>query len=736
MSLYDEQIRTRKSSDQTDFEESLYGLAGAVMGRSVTAALNDDRIITTDAIGDVLKYFHLKAREVPRELRDMNEVLEYQLRPHGVMRRRVRLDDEWYRTASGAMLATRTDDGSVVALIPYGAAHYRFRDHNTGKTVVIDKKNRDLISRDAILFYKPFPQKEMGVADLLRWIVEQIALTDVVYLILNMLAVTSVGMMLPWINNRLFSDVLPSGSMRMLLGAGIFLVCATLSGVLFSSVKNLLSARISIKLDVSVQSATMMRVLSLPARFFRNYSAGELSSRAGTMTTLCDQMVDAVLSTGLSAVMSLAYITQLSAYAPSLTVPALTVTLLTVVVSIITVFVQTKVSRKQMLLGSKESGMSYAIISGIQKIRITGSEKRAFARWAKLFTKRATLLYNPPFFLKISSVITLAISLIGTLILYAVAIRNGVSVAEYYSFTAAYGAISSAFMALSGVAATIASFSPTLDMVRPILETAPEAAEDRIVLTKVSGGIELNNITFRYDASQPPVLDDLSLKIRAGEYVAIVGKTGCGKSTLMRLMLGFETPQRGSVYYDGHDIQSVDLHSLRRKIGSVMQNGKLFSGSIYSNIVVAAPWLTLQEAWEAAEIAGIADDIRHMPMQMHTRISEGQGGISGGQKQRLLIARAIAPKPKILFFDEATSALDNVTQKKISEAMDAMKCTRIVIAHRLSTIRQCDRILVLDGGKIIEDGSFDELIARNGFFAELVSRQQMDSPQEEPERRE
>ena len=194
----------------------------------------------------------------------------------------------------------------------------------------------------------------------------------------------------------------------------------------------------------------------------------------------------------------------------------------------------------------------------------------------------------------------------------------------------------------------------------------------------------------------------------------------------MRIMLGFETPERGAVYYDGHDIRTVDPHSLRRRIGTVTQNGKLFSGDIYSNIVVAAPWLTMQEAWEAAEIAGIADDIRRMPMRMHTVISEGQGGISGGQRQRLMIARAIAPKPKILFFDEATSALDNVTQKKISEALDSMKCTRIVIAHRLSTIRECDRILVLDGGKIIEDGTYDELIARSGFFAELVSRQQLE----------
>lgn len=265
-------------------------------------------------------------------------------------------------------------------------------------------------------------------------------------------------------------------------------------------------------------------------------------------------------------------------------------------------------------------------------------------------------------------------------------------------------------------------------MVKPFFETVPEVAQDKEVITRLSGGVELSNISFRYKEDMPLVLDNLSLKIRPGEYVAIVGKTGCGKSTLMRILLGFETPQRGAVYYDSKDLKRIDVKSLRRKIGSVMQNGKLFTGDIYSNITIAAPWLTVDDAWEAAEIAGLAEDIRQMPMGMNTLLSEGQGGVSGGQRQRILIARAVAPKPKILMFDEATSALDNITQKQVSEALDNMKCTRIIIAHRLSTIRQCDRIIVLDKGKIIEDGTYEELLGLNGYFAELVERQRLDEP--------
>ena len=217
----------------------------------------------------------------------------------------------------------------------------------------------------------------------------------------------------------------------------------------------------------------------------------------------------------------------------------------------------------------------------------------------------------------------------------------------------------------------------------------------------------------------------ISTRIKAGEYVAIVGKTGCGKSTLLRLLLGFEVPTKGAIYYDGRDVTKIDMTSLRRKIGTVTQNGSLFQGDIYSNIVITDPLLTVDDAWEAAEIAGIADDIRQMPMGMNTFVSEGQGGISGGQKQRIMIARAVAPKPKILMLDEATSALDNITQKKVSESLDKLKCTRIVIAHRLSTIKNCDRILVIDDGKIMEEGKYEELMAKEGYFAELVKRQQL-----------
>lgn len=726
MGWFDEQIRQREQADDAAFADSFLNIAEAVMGRRMSQALNDSREVTTDAIDEILAYYHVRATEVPESIQDMNEVLEYLMRPNGIMRRTVRLDKGWYRDAVGAMLGTRTDDGSVVALLPSGLSGYRFYDRKEGTYVRLGRKTEHLIATEAIAFYKPFPLKKMGIPDLMRYIAEQIAPADLAMLVAAMVAVTLVGFIMPRLNALLFSDVLASGSVSMLLGAGIFLVCASVSSLIFGVVSSLASSRINTKLNVNVEAAAMMRMLSLPADFFTSYSAGELSERLGSISTLANQLVSMVLSTGLSSVFSLAYIGQIIHYTPALLVPALTVTLLTLLVTVVSVLMQTSVSKRQMLLSAKESGVSYGLISGVQKIRLAGAEKRAFSRWAKAYAKQAELAYNPPLFLKVNSVLTTGISLVGTLVIYYAAIMSNVSAAEYYAFNVAYGMVNGAFLALASIGLSVAQIRPTLEMVRPLLETAPEISEDKEVVTRLSGDIELNNVTFGYSKDMPPVLDDLSLKVRPGEYVAIVGKTGCGKSTLMRVMLGFETPQKGSVFYDGRDISRLDLKSLRRRIGTVMQNGKLFAGDIFSNITIVAPWLTLDDAWEAAEIAGLADDIRHMPMGMNTLISEGQGGVSGGQRQRILIARAVAPKPKILIFDEATSALDNLTQRQVSEALDRMRCTRIVIAHRLSTIRQCDRIIVLDHGKIIEDGTYDELLAADGFFAELVARQRLE----------
>lgn len=730
MGWFDEQIKQRKQSDQDVFADAFINIAGAVMGSRLSSALNDERQQMKNAFDEILRFYHINTKEIPDNITDRNEQLEYLLRPHGIMRRTVTLSKGWYKDAIGAMLGIRKSDGMVVALIPTGFSGYRYRDMETGKHVKINGKNQELFEEEAIAFYKPLPLKALGISDLMRYILETLSPADFVMAGASALAVALIGMLSPKLNNLLFSRVIKDGSTQILLAITVFMICVTFSSQLINGVKSLIIARINTKMSISVQAAIMSRLMSLPAGFFKNYSSGELSARAQCGNSLCGMLASVALTTGLTSVFSLVYISQIFVYAPALVIPSLFIMLATVAFTVISALVQMKVSKKKMELSSKESGMSYALISGVQKIKLSGAEMRAFARWGNLYAEEARLAYNPPMFLKINSVISSAISLAGTLMMYWIAVSSGVSVADYYAFNTAYGMVSGAFISLAGIALTVAQIKPIMDMVEPILKAVPEISEGKQMITRLSGSIELNNVSFRYNENMPLVIDDLSLKIRPGQYVAVVGATGCGKSTLLRLMLGFESPQKGAVYVDGKDIAAVDLKSLRRKIGVVMQNGKLFTGDIFSNIIISAPWLTMDDAWHAAELSGIAEDIRRMPMGMHTMISEGSGGISGGQRQRLMIARAIAPKPKVLMFDEATSALDNLTQKTVSESLDSLKCTRIVIAHRLSTIKQCDRILVLDKGKIIEDGTYGELIQRGGFFAELVARQRVDDTAE------
>ena len=726
MGWFDEQIKQRRKNDEDTFSEAFADIADAVLGtkRCATNDGNDEREL--GAIAKILEYYKVKPRQIPTSVKTLNDRLEYLLRPNGIMRRNVNLERGWYKDSIGAVLGTRKDDKSTVALIPKGISGYAYFDAGSGKWIRLNAKNESLFEQEAVCFYKPFPLERLTLRALVRYIAETLSVSDFIFIVLSGMAATAVGLLGPKLNNLLMGTVIGSKDYRLLLGIAVFMISVSISSLLVSGITSLLMARINTKITISVQAATMMRILSLPADFFKKYSAGDLASRSQYIQSLCSMLVSCVLQTGLTSIFSLVYITQIFEYAPALVIPALGVIFATIVLSLVTTLCQMKYTKKQMELSAKESGMSYAMITGVQKIRLSGAEKRMFARWSKLYAEQLRVAYNPPLFLRANNAFGAIISLGGMILMYYMAVHSQVSVADYYAFNTAYGMVSGAFMSLAGIATMVAQFKPTIEMAKPIMDTIPEIAQGKPVIEQLTGGIELCNVSFRYHEGMPNVIDDLSLKIRPGQYVAIVGSTGCGKSTLLRLLLGFEKPQKGAIYYDGKDLAGIDLKSLRRKIGVVMQNGKLFQGDIFSNIVISAPHLTMDEAWAAAELAGIADDIRKMPMGMHTVISEGSGGISGGQRQRIMIARAIAPRPKIIMLDEATSALDNITQKIVSDSLGTLKCTRIVIAHRLSTIRECDRIIYLENGKILEDGTYDELIALDGKFAELVERQRLD----------
>lgn len=726
MSWFEEQIKTRRTYDENELADAYARVAASVVGKSgIPRFTLDDAAAADSAVDAVMAYYGMKAADVPDSVTDAMDRIDYAIRPSGIMRRQVRLEGKWWKDATGAYLAT-LEGGVPVAVLPDRFRGYIYVDPRMHRKIRINKTTCSNLSAEALCFYRPLPQHSLTLADLGSFMFHALEGKDYILMILATFVATSIGLLPAIVNKLLFSRIIPSGMPSLIAPIGALMVGMTVSQSLVTITSSVICSRLATKLQTQMEAATYARVLLLPPSFFNKYAPGDLSSRVSTMHQIVMVMSQMVFETGLTSVFSLMYVWQIFTFAPQLALPALVVVLAEVAASMLVTVMTARYNREQMKESSRHSGVTPAILHGVQKIKLAGAERRAFAHWMRSYAKESDRTYSRPALLLAGPALVPLIGMVGTMTIYFLAATTEVSVADYMAFNTAFGSVSGALTAMIGITNIVATVRPMLEMVEPIMKAVPETLSTQRQVTSVRGAISVSNVSFRYGEGMPLVLDKLSLNIRPGEYVAIVGRTGCGKSTLMRLLLGFEKPTRGSIYYDREDIANVDIRSLRSNVGVVMQNGTLFQGPLYMNITVSSPKATLEDAWEAAELAGIADDIRKMPMGMQTLISEGSGGISGGQRQRILIARAVCGKPKILMLDEATSALDNITQKHVSDALTGLKCTRIVIAHRLSTIRYADRVVMLEDGGIVEDGTYDELVAANGKFAELVRRQQLD----------
>jgi NHLM bacteriocin system ABC transporter ATP-binding protein len=721
-----ERLKLKTEQDHAVMERAIRRLASVTGGsgaKTTTDPLSGDALyLAARHVGEAI-VLEVKPVPVSRMQKSRDPVSEI-AKASGFRSRQVVLKDDWWKTDNGPLLAFIEEGGHPVALLPQGPSGYRLVNPADGTEAVVTEQLAQKLKTVAHMFYRSFPTYPLTVLDILKFGSHRTIRRDFTRVILLGIASGLLGMFVPIANGILFDSIIPAAQKDPLLQMGLILLSITLATALFEFTRSMAMLRIEGKMDGSIQAAVWDRLLNLPASFFRQFTAGDLADRANSINAIRKMLSGVVVTAIFSGIFSSFNFFLLFHYDVKLAIAAAVLVLISVLVTVGVGIVQVRKQRSLLRLQGKLMGTVLQIINGISKFRMAAAEKRAFFLWAKLFGEMKETSFQARTVTNIHAVFNAFFPIVTSVVLFYLVVNNshGLSAGQFIAFFSAFTTFLGAMLSMSTAVVSLLNIVPLLERTKPILQSVPEVHEAMDDPGELVGGIEVQHVNFRYAADQPLVLNDLSLTIRPGEFVALVGASGCGKSSLLRLLLGFEKAESGSIYYDGQDMKSLDIRSVRSQLGVVLQHGKVMAGDIYTNIVGSSN-LTHQDAWEAARMAGFDQDIQQMPMGMHTVISEGGGTLSGGQRQRMLIARALARRPKILFFDEATSALDNRTQAIVSESLEKLRATRVVIAHRLSTIMNADRILVLDKGRVVQAGTYADLMEQEGLFLELARRQ-------------
>ncbi|MCH9648180.1 MAG: NHLP bacteriocin export ABC transporter permease/ATPase subunit [Deltaproteobacteria bacterium] len=739
LALVDElnRLRSRQEQAQLARQAALRSLAG-VLDRKIAARellLEDfegDLVLQTmRQVGDAAGIPVLDHEDAPEE-QAFEERVGAIAKASGARLRGVALRDDWWRRDQGPILGRWETNKAPVALLPSGPRSYELVDLAARQRTAVDEAVAERISPFGHVLYRPFDEGPQAVRSLLRFGLRGLG-WDAAMLVLMGLLLGVLAALTPIFTGKVFDAAIPEAEKNLLVQFAFALGVAAVASAAFKITQSIAVLRIEGKMDYSIQAAVWDRLLNLPSTFFRQYSAGDLADRAAGINAIRRLVASAGVSAALGAMSSVFYVLLLFWYSARLAGTALGLTVALLAFTFLAGLLQLRYQRQEFEQRGKLTGLVLQLITGVSRLRVSGAEDHAFRVWAQKFAEQRRLSFVVGRIQNALTVVSSGFPVISNLAIFGVlasmmieasarGLPSPLSTGEFIAFSASYGLFLAAMQSLTEAALNLVRAVPIYERLEPILVAEAEIDESKAYPGQLAGEIELSHVHFRYQEDGPWIIRDISLTIQPGEFVAFVGASGSGKSTLMRLMLGFETPEKGSIYYDGQDLKGLDLREVRQQLGVVLQESRVLPADIYRNIIGTST-RGVDEAWEAARMAGLERDIKEMPMGLHTYVSEGGGGLSGGQRQRLLIARALVNRPRIIFMDEATSALDNATQNIVTESLGRLHASRVVIAHRLSTIIHADRICYLEGGVIRESGTYEELMREDGKFAELAKRQ-------------